>query len=139
MFRRKIYILLGVVSLSLGVLIYILFRENSYIGIAFSRLSIIQAIRRMLEGFSCDFLEFYFPDFLWGFSLSCGFLAIYLPKRNGCIICTGIAFLCGCVWEWMQHKEIVSGTGDINDVLMYLLACITCTIINIRSERYEKN
>lgn len=137
--RRKKYVLLGVVSLVLGAMIYIVFRENSYIGITFNSISMIQEIRRVLDGFSCGFLKFYLPDFLWGFSLCCNLLAVYIPKRNGCIICVGIAFLCGCVWEWMQYKGIVSGTGDINDVLMYLLASVACTIINIRSERYEEN
>lgn len=138
MSRRKMYILLSAVSLMLGVTIYILFRENSYIGIVFGRFSLILVAREMLEWLSCDFLKFYLPDYLWGFSLCCGLHAIYTPERNGSVICTGIAILCGCAWEWMQYEEIVSGTGDICDVLMYLLAGLRVSSLTLGVKEMKK-
>ena len=139
MSKRKLYILLSSVSLILGFLIYVFFRENSYIGILFGYFHIIRTAREMLGWVSFGFLIFYFPDFLWGFSLCCGLLAIYTPKQTGCIVCSSITVLCGIIWEWMQFKQLVSGTGDFCDVLMYLMASIACIIINIRSEVNEKN
>ncbi len=139
MSRRKMYILLSYVSLILGFFIYVLFRKNSYIGILFGKFQLVHIVRELTSKLSCDFLKFYLTDYLWGFSLCCGLLAIYVPKRSGCMLCSGTAFLCGCIWEWMQFKNLFNGTGDICDVFMYFLASITCLIINIRSERNEKN
>lgn len=135
---RKRNILLCISSLVLGWLIYILFRENSQIGVLFGS-AYVQGLRKAVAWLSCDFLQFYFPDFLWGFSLCSGLLAIYDPGLKGCIVCGCTAALCGYAWEWMQYINIVSGTGDIYDILMYSLAGFMCIIINLRRERNEKN
>ena len=137
--NRKLYCLLSVVSLILGTCIYIFLRENSYIGILTGNLPIVLTVRQMVTHFSCDFAKYYLPDFLWGFSLCCGLLAIFTPSLKGCYACVCTAVACGCVWELLQHVGAVGGTGDFCDVIMYCLAGIMCIIINIvRSKKYEK-
>ena len=137
---RKIYLLLCVSSLSLGVLLYILFRENSYIGIATNHFTVVSAARKVFAFLSCDFLMFYFPDFLWCFSLCFGLFAIYLPTQKQALMCVLTAILFGCTWELLQYVGLISGTGDLLDALMYLLSGIICAILNmIRGKRHEKN
>ena len=135
MSTRKVYCFLSLFSLALGTCIYILFRENSYIGIITGSFQIIHHTRELAKPLSSAFIKFYFPDFLWGFSLCCGLLAIYVPNIKGCLICVGTTFSCGCVWELLQSIGFVSGTGDLYDMLMYFLAGVLCIIINIVRSR----
>lgn len=140
MSKRRINILLGTLALILGFLIYILFRTNTYIAKPFEAVRWIEYIRRYLLRGSCDFIKFYFPDFLWGFSLNCGLVAIYLPGFKGNVVCGCVAFFCGCIWEALQYIGVVNGTGDIVDITMYLLASIFNIIINLKeTRRNEKN
>ena len=132
--KRTMYISLSVVSLVLGCCVYIFLREHSDIGILFSAFPFVHAIQKSLNNDSLCFFRYYFSDFLWAFSLNCGLLAIYIPGKKGGIFCAYTTFLCGCVWELLQYLGIIAGTGDMFDVLLYLLAATLCTIINIRSE-----
>ena len=135
MTNRKIYCLLSIISLGLGTAIYICFRENSYIGIISGNFYIIDLVQNLTASLSWKFIQYYLPDFLWGFSLGCGLLAIYTPKKAGGFICSGIAFASGCIWELLQYTDIINGTGDFLDILMYLSASAMCTTINILRSR----
>lgn len=139
MSKRRINILLGTMTLVLGFLIYIFFRTNTHIARAFDKIDWIVYIRRQLPGCSNDFIKFYLPDFLWGFSLNCGLMAIYDPRVKGGILCGCIALVSGCIWEILQYIGIVSGTGDVIDIIMYLLASIIHIIINLKERENEKN
>ena len=140
MTKRRMYLFLCASSLFLGALLYIIFRENSYIGIAANHFAVISASRKIFAFLSCNFVKFYLPDFLWCFSLCCGLFAIYLPTNRIAFICTFSAVSLGCIWELLQYVDFVSGTGDICDVLMYLLSGIVCTVINLlRSGNHEEN
>ena len=139
MSRRFTYIVLSSVALICGGLIYILFRENSYVGNLFINFAFIKYIKEIAGWLECDFIKFYFPDFLWSFSLCLALYAIYTPNKTGEMICSLIVFMIGIFWELMQYWNIIRGTGDICDIFMYLLASITCIIISIRREKDEKN
>ena len=139
MSNRKMYCLLSAISLILGASIYIFLRGNSYIGIVTGNFPVILTVRQLVMHLSCDFTKFYLADFLWGFSLCCGLLAIYTPQVKGCLICAFATILCGCAWELLQYVGIWGGTGDFCDMLMYFLAGLTCTIINtVRRKKHEK-
>jgi len=135
--RRKNF-LLSVVALAVGGFIYILFRENSYIGQLFSGSDCVQNLRSVLQLMSCDLIKFYLPDFLWGLSLSCGLLAIRNGGDRSTFLCAGIAFACGFSWELLQLMEAVGGTGDCIDVLMYLLGSAFCVQINLKERTMKK-
>lgn len=135
MSKRRMNILFGTVALFLGTFLYIVFRSNTYIGQIFDIFYLINSIRTYCSMYATDFLKFYFPDFLWGFSLGCGLYVIYNPGRKGIILCGCSTFLCGCLWELLQYFHIVSGTGDVLDMMMYLLASFFITIINLKEEQ----
>ena len=132
MSKRGLNILLGAASLTLGGLLYILFRENSYIASFVNGFTLVSKIRQIFRFCACDFLKYYFPDFLWGFSLCCGLMAIYVPAKRGMVICGLAAFLFGCLWELAQYLGIVSGTGDALDMIMYLTAGLAGIFINLK-------
>ena len=135
MSKRKKNILFSLTALIVGCLLYILFRTNTYIGSIFDGMEDIDIIRQMCLSQVSDLYKFYLPDFLWGLSLGCGLIAIYNPSIKGVIICASFSFLCGCIWEFLQYITLLSGTGDVHDVIMYLLASAICIIINLKETR----
>ena len=135
MSKRIANILLSVISLTLGGLLYIVFRENSHFSGWFNGFILVEEIRTHFAVFSSAFLKYYFPDFLWGFSLACGFVAIYNPKKQGVYLCGAISFTLGCVWEALQAFSVVSGTGDFFDIMMYLISSIACIMINQKEQK----
>ena len=132
MSKRGFNILLGISALVFGSLIYILFRENTYIAKCFESFDIVIRMRQILLPYKSCFLIFYFGDFLWALSLGCGLYAIFVPRIYGTVICTCVVLCLGCVWEVLQYCSIISGTGDILDMLAYLLASSIIIIINAK-------
>ena len=134
---RKKNISLCLSALSFGFLLYVLFRPNTYVGSLLNGWAYIDIIRQMSSFFASDLCKFYLPDFLWAFSLGCGLIAIYTPKTTGVVVCALCPFLCGLTWELLQHFALLSGTGDIVDIIMYFLASALCLIINLRESKKE--
>lgn len=132
MSRRIQNILLSVAALLLGGLLYILFRETTYIAKLFNGIAYISYAREFVSALSCDFVALYLPDFLWGFALCSGLLAIFDPDKRGALGCAFAALLWGVVWEISQYTGMVSGTGDMADVLMYLTAIVIAVIIHTK-------
>lgn len=132
---RKINIFLCISALSIGGLLYILFRPATYIGGMFDKFQYIDTIRQICSLYATDWYKFYLPDFLWAFSLGCGLIAIYNPQQMGIVVCASCSFLCGLIWEFMQYLNVINGTGDFLDVTMYFLASTLCIIINIKETK----
>ncbi len=128
---RGLNIALGLISLSLGGGIYIIFRENTFIAEIFDGFFLTAVLRRNLAQFSSEFIRYYLPDFLWGFSLCCGITALNFTSRKALIISCLAGFLTGVLWELMQYSGVFSGVSDLADVAMYLVASILCIIVNI--------
>lgn len=135
---RKKNLLASIIALALGGSLYILFRENSYIGQLFSGSACVQMLRSELNSTSCDLLKYYLPDLLWGLSLGCGLVAIRNSGIRDIVLCAGIAFACGFLWELLQLVGVVGGTGDCVDVLMYLLGSALCVQINLKERIMKK-
>lgn len=132
MSARRQNILLSVLGLATGGLLYLLFRETSYVGQFFGNSPVIATLRSLVKPLSCDVIRYYLPDLLWGFSLSCGVLAILAPTGRLCILWAYTGFFCGVVWELLQSLHLVSGTGDLLDMAMYLLGSGICMLINLK-------
>ena len=123
--------IIGTIALILGSIIYILFRPQTYIAQWFSNYAFIQTLQDSVFKINNDFLRFYFPDYLWGLSLSCYLHSLFHPRISGSVLCSGISILYGTLLELIQFFNIISGTGDICDILMFILAGATAMIINI--------
>ena len=129
--------LFALASLLVGFLIYALFKPTSIIATALAKAGILQNEALCIQ-ISCPFLNYYFADFLWGFSLCCGLHTIHSPKLLGSVLCGILTTLLGICWEILQLKQIVTGTFDIWDMLMYLSGSILCIIINLRRDNNEE-
>jgi len=133
MSKRTLCVISGTISLVVGGAIYILFRENSHIALFFNN-SFIESVRDIFVPLSNNVTKYYLADFFWGFSLCAYLLALFLPKTRGAILCGLTAFLCGTFWEILQFLKAVSGTGDLIDVVMYLLAATLAVILFLKEK-----
>jgi len=123
--ERFLYILCGLSLIMLGLLIYIFFREGTYINTVLGISGYFAE-----KSFPCSVLiKYYLTDLLWCASLTFFLYAIFLPEENGAIVLALTAFSCGCLWELLQYMGIVSGTGDIIDCIMYFAGAIQPVII----------
>ena len=132
MSKRAGFIIISLLFLGFGAMIYILFRPNTHIAVTCNSIVNLDILRRSVSILGCDFFKFYLPDLLWGLSLSIAMFAIFLPNLKQKIIISVIVFLCGVFWEILQWMGIVSGTGDILDIVMYLVAALFAVMINLK-------
>lgn len=130
MSKRVFFFVSGITALILGGLLYVLFRENTYIARHMAYAFSLDKVRAGLKFLNCGFIRYYLPDYLWGFSLCSIFFAIYSPDILKEVFIAISIFAYGLIWELMQFYKVVSGTGDLVDVFMYLLAVVTVVIIN---------
>ncbi len=121
-------------ALSIGTILYLLFRPDTHFTALLSTNSLMVNLQQAVAPYLQNWVIFYLPDFLWGFSLACGLTAIYAHKRNGSAWCGLVAFLCGLIWEGLQHGNVVGGTGDGWDIVMYLAAWGMAVIINRKTK-----
>lgn len=121
---------IAIISLLMGLLIYLVYRENTYIAKYVSNLINLNLLDAIFLPFENNFLKYYFVDFLWAFSFCCGLYAIYKPMIVGSIGLTFAVFLFGSAYEFLQYIGIINGTGDIADIILYLLAALAVNLIN---------
>lgn len=134
--KRWFYGLLSVMSLSAGGLIYILFRPTTYIAKPFMKFfPFISDISGLLSLSNCTFLKYYFPDYLWAFSLFCCFNTVSTSKKSMLYRACAVVLI-GALWETLQYFHIISGTGDLIDVFMYLTAVLTVVLLDCRINLY---
>ena len=131
------FLTIGGIALLLGGAIYIFLRPSTYIARLIPEYSWLKTLREQLQWQWLNFLRFYFADYLWAFSLCCGLHLLFQPKRIGSFLCAGITATYGAVLEFLQFFNIISGTGDVWDILMFILAGLTAVIINKKKEKQQ--
>lgn len=131
MSKRISFIFLSVLFIVVGALIYVFFRPTTYIAQFIGNLTGLNSFGE----FGSSFLKFYLPDFLWAISLSFGLYAIYLPNIKTSIILSVVVFVYGVLWEVLQVIGVIGGTGDIVDVIMYLVASMLAVTFNLKKEK----
>lgn len=91
----------------------------------------------------CRILRCYVLDMLWAYALIFTLSAIMKEKRNGGIHTLFIAFFFSTALELLQLTDFISGTFDICDIALELLAEILAYWLikkhNRRYKGYEKN
>ena len=125
MAKRRRYLFLSWTSLVVGLCVYVIFKESSYLHMAAEKM----LGRSFGLHTNCGFINYYLCDFLWAFSLSCGLIFILGDGTKQKLVCAEIASLYGLFWELLQQRGVVSGTGDWLDVLIYFLASLLAGII----------
>ncbi len=146
MIRNKIswcswfYLLNTIVPIILGLLVYIVFRRDSYI-VRF----ILNYIN--LPVFSVTipnetllaFLKNYCSDILWSYSLTFA-VAHFLPYSKKSLVL--VFFLCGSfetIIELLQKTTLFQGTFDIYDIIFEVLSTAFALYIIYKIKKYEEN
>lgn len=128
------YVLGALISLVLGVFIYIVFRKGTYLHIVLPETIDLKLeyIRDITEKNSIVcFLKYYFVDFLWGVSLSFSlFSAVDFRIQSRIIIMSLISLIWGVLFELAQFFSFTQGTFDFIDISMYILAAVFAALIN---------
>ena len=115
---------ISILSLSIGVLIYLIANKNSSASIIFIRN--------------------YGADFCWLFSFVFALhpFVSQLFKKSA-FITVSFCFVFGTIFEILQKDNLIKGTGDFGDILSYLLAtlssCLLIKFICKKEKNYEKN
>ncbi len=118
--KRRCYILVhSVVSLTIGLSCYLLFRRNTIIHKILNCQDLFGLSEKRFFA-DCQ-LRYYLPDFLWCYSLSMLLYAVWYPQNKIHLIPIFSAFF-GIVWELLQLLSIVNGTFDLADCTIYILA-----------------
>ena len=126
LFNKRTTLILGcILSIFLGALIYAVFRKETYVSQIILSFADLSKIKDAVGWAECEFVKYYFPDYLWAFSLDCGVLFILNPtSRRATISCSALTILFGSLYEILQGVNVIKGTGDIIDVVMYFLAVL---------------
>ena len=137
MHNKKINIIISVISLFLGGTIYVLYRGNTHISNFVESFINLTILRNAFKAFDCNFVKYYFIDYLWALSLILALSILFPIKKQVLQVCLFV-FLLGFIWEALQFSSIISGTGDVLDIFMYLAAATTAVIINFLNNKGEQ-
>lgn len=129
--KAKCFFAVSLSSLLLGGMIYLLFRPHTYIALIVSNYIQFDRITECLRWMNCGWVKFYLADYLWALSLSGGLHLIFQPDRRGTVWCALTVISYGGIYELLQQLNWISGTGDLWDLLMYILAALTANILNL--------
>ena len=136
--KRKDCIILAVISLCLGLCVYLFFNQSTYI-------YKILPVELQFKQINCDnsvlyiFIKDYCADLLWSISFTFVVQSILMLNFKSVYWLLLTAML-GTSVEVMQLFNIINGTFDLYDIFVYLLgALISILIIKIGGQRNEIN
>jgi len=122
------------ISLSLGTLIYVLFRPPlSWFPTIPDWDKAIVDISWLPTPLS-SFILYHLSDVMWALALS---ETIFLIKKN-LLFAVVITFVLTVIFESMQYLKLVRGTGDIWDVIFVTISLSIYYFIKKRSLKNEK-
>ena len=119
-------IILSLITLILGIVIYYLYYKK-----------IIDVSTELLR-----FVRNFIPDFLWMFSFF--FLSVNYSKRitkKYIILTSTYALAMGTLFELLQMENVVKGTFDILDIIVYIISILIACIVEklLWRDENEKN
>lgn len=119
-------IILSLITLILGIVIYYLYYKK-----------IIDVSTELLR-----FVRNFIPDFLWMFSFF--FLSVNYSKRitkKYIILTSTYALALGTLFELLQMANVVKGTFDILDIIVYIISILIACIVEklLWRDENEKN
>ena len=122
-------------ALAFGALLYGIYRQDTYIGEIIGNLI---SVSLPTDSSLAAFAAWYFPDYLWMFSMNCALFAIMLPKGKNVILWCSVALSFGVLWEVLQLSDLVSGTADLWDIFMYSMAAFSAAMIALFIKKESK-
>lgn len=125
------YCILGSVSLVLGLSVYVVFRPGTYVARFIFGTFCKCCVADIFGVLNNNFIKFHFADFLWAFSFACFLHAIFEPALIGSLLCAALTGTFGMVYECLQYFDVVGGTGDLIDCLIYMIAGVVVVAMGL--------
>jgi len=128
--RRIKYIQVSVVALLLGVMVYEIDRQIFFTW---------SVVRNNISDDTFRLMRNHLPDGLWALSLVSLITYIWYndtSSRNIWIFFAGSMMI---LFEGLQYCSIVKGTGDVLDILSYIIFSIPIIIIRYKKNEKQKN
>ncbi len=125
-------------SLVFGLILYVVFREHTFVAQFVEKAVPLTFFRIKIKSLENDVMKFYLPDFLWSFSFSGCLHLVTIPNIRGSFVCGLSAGCFGILFEVLQHFCVVNGTADIMDAVLYLLAGVLFSTMYIILFQKEK-
>lgn len=85
----------------------------------------------LLSALSLDaigWIRSYLPDGLWAYAFASAMLIVWQRELN--LLWLSLVLLSGLVFEWMQFNEVVAGTGDLVDIIVYIVFFLIALLFN---------
>ena len=132
-------ILNTLVPLVLGLLVYLVFRPDTYIaGLIGRAIRLSEWNTARVPGWLSAFLRNYASDILWAYSLAFALLGAAGPGGKGrkAASVTGVCVVTGT--ELLQKAGVLQGTFDIADIALEALFICLATFIHRQHEEEQK-
>jgi len=84
-------------------------------------------------------IRIYGLDFIWAYSMWFGIVLVSYGLNYKIFVASIITILCGIVLEILQGIQLVSGTGDILDVVAELIGVLVAIIVFLFRSRKDVN
>ena len=143
--KLKIIIINVIFPLVFGVIIYVIFRDDSIrlfewlnnLGFV-NTIDSIKETTAILKNHTPAWVYYSLPDGLWIYSLTSAFLLIWNPIYGIKKILALIPLIFGLMIELAQEKKIINGTFDFQDVsFLILFFLLSLIIITFEIRKYE--
>lgn len=118
-----------VVPMLIGSSVYLLFDRNiiifDKIGFSSGQYVFFSSV------FNCKpaFLRNYLCDFCWSFSLECAVYLFLVKNKKNLIISVIVSSSVSVIIEFLQVLKVISGTFDIFDIILEIIAVIAAGFI----------
>ena len=129
MCKKYIFIIIGSCSLCFGGIVYLIYRENTYICNFIELFVELETIRDVRPFADSVFINGYLCDYLWAFSFASVLNYLFYEEKRFYFIYPFVVIY-GVIWEISQLKGFVTGVFDFIDIIMYLTAVLTVVLIN---------
>lgn len=130
--NRFRYLVHSVTALALGGIIYLLLRDRTHIHDILHMPAMLYRLHFVGDGF----VRYTLPDFLWAYSFASALHALFCGRRRKFVFAAVV--LSGAVYEFAQMLSLISGTGDVLDIIMYVLAAVIADYIFFKKKENKK-
>lgn len=138
---KAIYFINIILPLLFGGIIYILFKENTYINKCFDMLFHFDLAEIVIKNrYVYLVLICWLSDILWSYSLTFASDLVLFQYKNHNIISLIISSLFSILIEVLQYLNVIAGTFDWLDILFELLAIFIAFLIitNVKESQNGK-
>ena len=122
-----------VIPIILGAVVYFCFRPDTYISHVAQNAGIPVINLGMSGSVIAKFLRNFFPDIAWAYALPNALFLAFGGDRKKVVEIAAVTAIMIAVSEILQFCGIISGTGDLVDIILELCsACMAIVLVRKR-------